>query len=91
MEIRISLEESYLSIYSFIYLGARQCREKEQRERERESQADSVLSIEYDKGLDLMTLRSQLKLKPRVSCSTDCTTWVPLEESCLKRVSKLGG
>ena len=41
------------------------------RERERESQADSALSTEPDLGLNLMTLRSQSELKPRVGCSTD--------------------
>jgi len=37
-----------------------------QREREREFQADSMLSMEPDMGLDLTTLRSRPELKPNV-------------------------
>ena len=40
-------------------------------EGERESQADFPLSMEPDMGLDLMTLRSQPELKPRIRCSTN--------------------
>ena len=36
------------------------------RRRERESQADSLPSVEPDRGLDLMTLRSSPELKSRV-------------------------
>ena len=40
-------------------------------ERERESQADSMLGAEPHVGLNLVTLRSRPKLKPRVRCLTD--------------------
>ena len=33
--------------------------------------------VEPDTGLNLMTLRSQPELKPRVGHSTECTTQVP--------------
>ena len=36
-----------------------------QRKREGDSQADSTLSLESSAEFDLMTLRSQLELKPR--------------------------
>ena len=47
-------------------------------EGERASQANSTLSSEANAELNLMTLRSQPELKPRVRCLTDCATQVPL-------------
>ena len=44
----------------------REHKRERQRERERESEADSMLSTEPDIGLNVMTLRSQPELKPRV-------------------------
>lgn len=44
------------------------------RQRERASQADPVLSMEPDGGLDLMTLRSQFEPKSGIRCLTKCTT-----------------
>ena len=65
-----------------IYLRERGGKQKGQRMRERESQADSIhaeLGAQVpDVGLDPRTLRSQPELKPRVRCSTDGTTQVPL-------------
>ena len=54
---------------------------KREREREwgagRESQVDSLLSVELNTGLDLMTLRSLPEPKSRVRCSIDWATQVP--------------
>ena len=47
------------------------------RERSRKSEADSMLSMELDLGLDLTTLRSWTELKPRVGCLTDRAIQVP--------------
>ena len=47
------------------------------RGRGRETQADSLLSMETDTGLDPMVLRSQPQLKPRVGCSINCATQAP--------------
>ena len=47
------------------------------RERSRKSEADSMLSMELDLGLDLTTLRSWTELKPRVGCLTDRATQDP--------------
>ena len=68
------------SLKKIIYLREREKGHewKEQKERERDSQADSMLSAEPDPGLDLMTLRSWPKLKPRVRYLTNCTTQAPL-------------
>ena len=44
-----------------------------------------LLSTEPKVGLDLITLRSQPELKPRVRCSTNCTIQAPLE-SRLKKI-----
>jgi len=49
----------------------------ERGDREKETWADSMLSAEPDTGLDLTTLRSRPKLKPRVRHSTDCATQGP--------------
>ena len=38
---------------------------------ERQSQANTVLNMEPDAGLSLMTLKSLPELKPRVDCSTN--------------------
>lgn len=42
-----------------------------EKQRERESQADSTLSTEPDRGLGPSTLRSQPELKPKVGCFID--------------------
>ena len=44
---------------------------EEEGQRERESQADSMLSVKPSAGLNLMTLRSQPELKPRLGRLTD--------------------
>ena len=44
----------------------------------RESQADSMLSVQLDIGLDPMIPRSWPELKQRVGCSNDCATQAPL-------------
>ena len=49
-------------------------RRKKGRKRERESQADSLLSVESDLSLHLMTQRSWPELKSRVRCLTDWVT-----------------
>ena len=54
----------------------------EQRKRERETQADSVLSVEPNTGLDLMTLRSWPELIPRIRRSTDCASQATLKTTC---------
>ena len=46
-------------IYLFILDTEREHSQEGQTQRERESQADPVLSVEPNLGLDLMTLRSQ--------------------------------
>jgi len=62
----------------FIYFGEREAEclneRSRGREREREYQAHSLPSTEPHAGLDLTTLRSQPKPKPRVKC-----TQVPLK------------
>ena len=55
-----------------------------QREREGESQADSLLSVETDVGLDLMSLRSGSELKLRVGGLTNCTTQAPSPKIFIK-------
>ena len=50
---------------------------EEEGQRERESQADSMLSVKPSAGLNLMTLRSQPELKPRLGRLTDWTVQVP--------------
>ena len=47
-------------------------------ERERDSQADTIFRMEPRTGLNPMTPRPELELKPRIGCSTDRTTQVPL-------------
>ena len=56
-------------------------------EGERESQADSLLSVEPDSGLDPTTTRSQPEPKPRVRRLTDFTTQAPLHLYFLKDCS----
>ena len=62
----------------FIYFEIEREREREQgegqSEKERESQVDSALSVEPNVVLYSKTLRSQLELKPRIICSTNCAT-----------------
>lgn len=43
----------------------------------KKSQADSVLSVEPDGGLDLTVLGSGPEAKPRVGGLTDCVTQAP--------------
>ena len=49
-----------------------------QRERKKKSQADSMLSVELDAQLNLMTLRLHSELKPSVRCLADWATKTPL-------------
>ena len=66
---------------SFIYLREREslwaCGVEGGGWRERENLMQthhSSLSVEPDRRLDLLTLRSQRELKPRTGCLTDCAT-----------------
>ena len=61
---------------------------KGREKRERESQADSVLSTEPDAGLDLISLRSQPELKPRVGQST-APPKCPKQKGIIKNKSKM--
>ena len=68
----------------FIYLRERAhaCMSRGRgRERGRESQANSMLSMEPKMGLNLMTLRSWLKQKPRVGCLTNWAPQAPLSSA----------
>lgn len=51
---------------------------------ERETQADSLLSVEPNVGLDLVTLRSQPALKSRVTRLIDCATQTPQGQTVLR-------
>ena len=66
----------FIYLYLFIYFRGRGADGEGER-----VLAGSALSTESDVGLHLMTLRSQLELKPRVGCLTSCTTQVP--QDCL--------
>lgn len=48
-----------------------------QRERGKENPAEALLSVEPNVGLHPTTLRSGPKPKPRVGCTTNCTTQAP--------------
>lgn len=61
----------FLSFFFYIYLfgGVRASKEgKEQRERDKSL---DVLNVEFNMGLDLVTLRSWPEPKPRAVCLTD--------------------
>ena len=58
-------------------------------ERERESQADSLLSLEPQAGLDPRTLRSRPEPKSRVGYLTDSATQVSLKSDCFSVIQCL--
>ena len=48
------------------------------REKERETQADSVLSVEPNRRLNLTRLRSDLRSSQELDALANCATQVPL-------------
>ena len=64
----------FFKIYFFNLEWEYAHKQEGQREREKESQADTTLNAEPRVGPHPMTLRSRPEAKPRVGCSTDCTT-----------------
>ena len=67
--------EGLFYFFKIIYLFERE--NKWERQRERESQADSMLRVDPDVRLYLMTPRSGTEQKPRLGHLTDCTTQAP--------------